>query len=285
MEKHSDIHSVESASSRVESPKINTRNDVISRHDVTSKFLSIDDLLRPDKNQNKDLKNEIRALSSPRSPTTPDSDSDPSPRFSAFTPTRLPQASADVQQSGAFILPTQSLYPSISAGMGAPGLPNLSLPTQMSPYTDFNAAAWMYHPSIINRQQFFGLSAPKNVGRRARKPGIDRKPRQAYSSKQLERLETEFKNDKYLSVSKRMDLSQALELTETQIKTWFQNRRTKWKKQMTARLKIAQRQGLWGPPYWGACASINHYPGILSAAPGCPTATLAPSYGLSLATS
>ena len=35
--------------------------------------------------------------------------------------------------------------------------------------------------------------APKPVGRRARKPGIDRKPRQAYSAKQLDRLESEFK--------------------------------------------------------------------------------------------
>jgi hypothetical protein len=37
------------------------------------------------------------------------------------------------------------------------------------------------------------ISAPKPVGRRTRKPGIDRKPRQAYSAKQLERLEAEFK--------------------------------------------------------------------------------------------
>ncbi len=37
------------------------------------------------------------------------------------------------------------------------------------------------------------LAAPKPSGRRARKPGIDRKPRQAYSAKQLERLENEFK--------------------------------------------------------------------------------------------
>lgn len=35
--------------------------------------------------------------------------------------------------------------------------------------------------------------APKPVGRRSRKPGLDRKPRQAYSAKQLERLESEFK--------------------------------------------------------------------------------------------
>lgn len=70
---------------------------------------------------------------------------------------------------------------------------------------------------------------PKLLGKRSRKPGIDRKPRQAYSVKQLEKLENEFKQDKYLSVSKRMELSKTLNLTEVQIKTWFQNRRTKWK--------------------------------------------------------
>ena len=37
------------------------------------------------------------------------------------------------------------------------------------------------------------FQAPKPTGRRARKPGIDRKPRQAYSAKQLEKLEGEFK--------------------------------------------------------------------------------------------
>ncbi|KAG5681506.1 hypothetical protein PVAND_010932 [Polypedilum vanderplanki] len=76
---------------------------------------------------------------------------------------------------------------------------------------------------------------------RLRKSGIDRKPRQAYSQNQLEKLENEFKNDKYLSVSKRLELSKTLNLTEVQIKTWFQNRRTKYKKQMSSKLKIAQR--------------------------------------------
>lgn len=83
------------------------------------------------------------------------------------------------------------------------------------------------------------------IGKRHRKQGIDRKPRQTYSAKQLECLENEFKLDKYLSVGKRMELSKTLSLTEVQIKTWFQNRRTKWKKQLTSRLKMAQRQGLY----------------------------------------
>ncbi|XP_047476405.1 homeobox protein ceh-19-like [Penaeus chinensis] len=98
--------------------------------------------------------------------------------------------------------------------------------------------------------------APRPTGRRSRKPGVDRKPRQAYSAKQLERLEAEFKVDKYLSVSKRLELSQALNLTETQIKTWFQNRRTKWKKQMAARMRLAQRQGLLPPHLYPALPPI-----------------------------
>lgn len=103
------------------------------------------------------------------------------------------------------------------------------------------------------------FSAPKPASRRSRKPGLDRKPRQAYSAKQLERLESEFKLDKYLSVSKRMELSQSLNLTEVQIKTWFQNRRTKWKKQLTTRLKMAQRQGLF-PHYFNPVPTQQYSP-------------------------
>ncbi|XP_022169712.1 barH-like 2 homeobox protein [Myzus persicae] len=123
----------------------------------------------------------------------------------------------------------------------------------------FAAAAAAAVANKTPPSHLFGLQAPKTVGRRSRKPGLDRKPRQAYSAKQLERLEAEFKTDKYLSVSKRMELSKALNLTEVQIKTWFQNRRTKWKKQLASKLKIAHRHGYFQP--------VQHYASLF--APHC----------------
>ncbi|KAK6182616.1 hypothetical protein SNE40_010259 [Patella caerulea] len=119
----------------------------------------------------------------------------------------------------------------------------------VSPWTP-ESPAWLYQ-SLYHRHLV--LEAQKsNTVRRQRRVNIDRKPRQAYSSKQLEHLEMEFKADRYLSVSKRVELSKTLDLTETQIKTWFQNRRTKWKKQMSAKLK---REGLFPGPIWGPMAS------------------------------
>lgn len=111
----------------------------------------------------------------------------------------------------------------------------------------FQISKFVYSSALLTVQKPSPLPVP--VTKRSRKAGVDRKPRQAYSAKQLDKLESEFKHDKYLSVNKRMELSKNLNLTEIQIKTWFQNRRTKWKKQLTSRLKIAQRQGMYANAY------------------------------------
>ena len=58
-----------------------------------------------------------------------------------------------------------------------------------------------------------------------------RKLRTVFTEKQLEGLELKFNEKKYLSVPDRMELANRLELSETQVKTWFQNRRMKCKKQ------------------------------------------------------
>lgn len=41
---------------------------------------------------------------------------------------------------------------------------------------------------------------------------------------------------KYLSVSDRGKIAKQLALSDTQVKTWFQNRRTKWKRQSVIRI-------------------------------------------------
>ena len=58
--------------------------------------------------------------------------------------------------------------------------------------------------------------------------GEDRKkrPRTAFTAAQIKALEGEFERNKYLSVSKRMQLSKQLRLTETQVRAVVNTRAT-----------------------------------------------------------
>ncbi|XP_018320804.1 barH-like 1 homeobox protein [Agrilus planipennis] len=69
---------------------------------------------------------------------------------------------------------------------------------------------------------------------KGRKP---RRRRTAFTHAQLAYLERKFRCQKYLSVADRSDVADALNLSETQVKTWYQNRRTKWKRQNQIRLE------------------------------------------------
>ncbi|KAH3716872.1 hypothetical protein DPMN_059603 [Dreissena polymorpha] len=48
-------------------------------------------------------------------------------------------------------------------------------------------------------------------------------------------LEKRFETQKYLSTPDRIEVAEALGLTQLQVKTWYQNRRMKWKKQVRVR--------------------------------------------------
>ncbi|KAL7668458.1 hypothetical protein ACOME3_009160 [Neoechinorhynchus agilis] len=71
-----------------------------------------------------------------------------------------------------------------------------------------------------------------------------RKARTAFTDKQLCCLEKQFEAKKYLSVQDRLEIANKLNLTDTQVKTWYQNRRTKWKRQTSLGLQILNENEL-----------------------------------------
>ncbi|NWI08818.1 VENT1 protein, partial [Crypturellus soui] len=62
--------------------------------------------------------------------------------------------------------------------------------------------------------------------------GRARRLRTAFSAEQISTLESSFQRHQYLGAAERRKLAGRMQLSEVQIKTWFQNRRMKLKRQL-----------------------------------------------------
>ncbi|XP_035206082.1 T-cell leukemia homeobox protein 3-like isoform X1 [Stegodyphus dumicola] len=85
--------------------------------------------------------------------------------------------------------------------------------------------------------------APRRIGHpyQNRTPPKRKKPRTSFTRMQICELEKRFHKQKYLASAERAALAKQLKMTDAQVKTWFQNRRTKWRRQ-TAEEREAERQ-------------------------------------------
>ena len=108
----------------------------------------------------------------------------------------------------------------LSITAAARSLPSFSIPSPAPPLTIVHRHS-STNESPLSSPDVHGTDLPKKR----------KKKRTAFSTPQLKRLEDRFKEQKYLSKIDRCELASQLGLSERHVKTWYQNRRTKWKKE------------------------------------------------------
>ncbi|XP_041722941.1 T-cell leukemia homeobox protein 1 [Coregonus clupeaformis] len=135
--------------------------------------------------------------------------------------------------------PLNSGHSSIPGGMS-------TMPGSINNLTGFTFP-WMESNRRYTKDRFTVALSPLTVTRRVghpyqnRTPPKKKKPRTSFTRLQICELEKRFHRQKYLASAERAALAKALKMTDAQVKTWFQNRRTKWRRQ-TAEEREAERQ-------------------------------------------
>ncbi|XP_063236591.1 T-cell leukemia homeobox protein 3 [Bacillus rossius redtenbacheri] len=126
-------------------------------------------------------------------------------------------------------------------GVAPPPFPWLAAVDPASLHRSAAAAAFASH--VVKERLTATFPITRRIGHpyQNRTPPKRKKPRTSFTRLQIAELEKRFHKQKYLASAERASLAKTLKMTDAQVKTWFQNRRTKWRRQ-TAEEREAERQ-------------------------------------------
>ncbi|XP_072246404.1 ventral expressed homeobox [Leuresthes tenuis] len=91
-----------------------------------------------------------------------------------------------------------------------------------------------YSPTSPNNSCGYASWSESEVGDDSEEEAsaLQRRVRTKFTSEQIRKLENTFSKHRYLGATQRRKIAEKLNLSETQVKTWFQNRRMKLKREV-----------------------------------------------------
>uniref|UniRef100_A0A8C9U1Y8 NK6 homeobox 3 n=1 Tax=Scleropages formosus TaxID=113540 RepID=A0A8C9U1Y8_SCLFO len=146
-------------------------------------------------------------------------------------PSGTPHGISDILSRSVIGAPSSTLlssYPPVGVGLaGSCSLAGLGFKSRLG------CLAMDWHPVLGVSPPLPGLgsgSPRPHSGHLGDVAGRKKHTRPTFSGHQIFALEKTFEQTKYLAGPERARLAYSLGMTESQVKVWFQNRRTKWRK-------------------------------------------------------
>ncbi|MBN3323162.1 NKX62 protein, partial [Atractosteus spatula] len=112
------------------------------------------------------------------------------------------------------------------------------------PLTELPGRAPIFWPGVMQGSPWRDprVPCPAQTNMVLDKDGKKKHSRPTFSGQQIFALEKTFEQTKYLAGPERARLAYSLGMTESQVKVWFQNRRTKWRKRHAAEMASAKKK-------------------------------------------